>query len=689
MPDFYTTFVYSICEFDTITNLSHRSQPYMRIYNYIFLQVILILFVLSSFVVSQVQDSSDVSLDSLLNVQINQQQSPLLKQINSATKYRQMIGEAPASVSIITSDEIERYGYQTLAEVLSRVRGFYISDDRNYMYVGVRGFGRPTDYNNRILLLINDHPVNENVYGSMAIGNDLGIDLSSIEHIEIVRGPSSALYGTNAMFAVINIVTKTGNILDGTQIKAELGSYDSRSLSVMYGNEFDDGIDVFISGKMYDSKGQDLYYQEYNTDSTNFGIAEQLDWEQFFNVTTKISYKNFRAMGMLTERKKGIPTGAWGIKFNQPDAETFDGFGFLDLRYDHDFSSDKVLSISSSINNYRYRGTSPYDVYQYDLSEGAWYGGELQFRWDTRSNNRILMGLEYRNSYEADYELWSPDTIYFANDYPFNQYSLYFQNEYKFPFHLSLTLGLRWDKYSSLEGSTTPKLGVIYSPTQSNIFKLLYGEAFRVPNIYETNFEDPISGYKKFTPLQSERIKSLEVVWEHQFNDEVSSTLSIYNLKMENLIDQLVDPTDAQIYYSNYGEINASGIEFKLLGNFQNDIHTYVNYSVQLAEDSHTKLKLTNSPNQLLKFGVSVPVIDYIFASLDGYYESERFTIYQTFTESYFKSNLTLAYLSLSKDATPFSELLDHFDITFKVNNLFNTSTHRTEHREDLSICNR
>lgn len=89
------------------------------------------------------EDIRDIPLDSLLNMRIS-----------TASKYNQTMNEAPASVTIITSEDIERYGYRTLEDVFAGVRGFYISNDRNYSYVGVRGFGRPTDYNNRILLLI-------------------------------------------------------------------------------------------------------------------------------------------------------------------------------------------------------------------------------------------------------------------------------------------------------------------------------------------------------------------------------------------------------------------------------------------------------------------------------------------------------------------------------------------------------
>src|SRR6185503_16509046 len=83
---------------------------------------------------------ADLSLEDLMNVNIF-----------TASKRWQTIVEAPASISIVTADEIQRYGYRTLAEILRSMRGVYIGYDRNYSYIGVRGFSRPGDYNTRVL----------------------------------------------------------------------------------------------------------------------------------------------------------------------------------------------------------------------------------------------------------------------------------------------------------------------------------------------------------------------------------------------------------------------------------------------------------------------------------------------------------------------------------------------------------
>src|SRR2546427_6168404 len=128
----------------------------------------------------------------------------------AASKHPQSEQEAPASVTVVTREEIRRFGYRTLAEALRSVRGFYTSDDRNYSYVGVNGFLRPGDYNDRILLLVNGHTYNDDIFQQAFVDATFGVPMEAIERIEVVRGPGSALYGGNAMFAVINVVTSSG-----------------------------------------------------------------------------------------------------------------------------------------------------------------------------------------------------------------------------------------------------------------------------------------------------------------------------------------------------------------------------------------------------------------------------------------------------------------------------------------------
>lgn len=627
---------------------------------------------------AQERDSVDSELDSLLNKQIVPSTSLFSASVSSAAKYHQILGEAPASVTIITSEEIARYGYQTLQELLNQVRGFFTSYDRNYSYLGIRGFGRPTDYNNRLLLLLNGHPLNDNIYGSGSVGNDLGIDPSSIERIEIVRGPNSALYGTYAMFAVINLITKKGKEIEGVQVAGKIGSYGNREATFMAGKEFDSGVDAFLSGIVSTTDGQDIFFEEYNTDSTNHGIAENLDWEKYYNLTSTVSYKTLSLSALFTYRKKGIPTGAYGTEFNNPDAQTHDNFGSLRLQYSYDLSPSQSLSFSGAYNHYYYEGGYPQPAAPtlYDASDGKSLSGDLQFRWDTRSNNRILLGLNYIEHPKAEYRLWDNDNVHFNNSFPYNQYSIYIQNEYQISPAMALTVGIRRDAYSTFGNATTPRIGLVYNPSKLHSVKLLYGEAFRAPSVYETNYEDPVSGYKRNPSIEPERIRTLEGIWEHQITPSLTSIVTLYNFRMSNLIDFAVDPDDELIFYDNIGSVQATGAEFEFTMKSEDNLLGYASYSAQYAEDAMAETKLNNSPTHLVKGGLSVPipVFEQTFASLEATYESGRITVYQTSTPSYFLMNFTIAALPLTQDPTPYSHLDDHFELVVGVRNLLNTS---------------
>ena len=142
------------------------------------------------------------------------------QKVVTASKYTQSSAEAASSIGVITADEIKQFGYRTLGEALNSQRGMYLSDDKNYLYVGSRGFSRPTDYNNRIVVMLDGHIMNEVVYGSAFMGNELGINLDNIERIEIIRGPGASVYGSGSMLNIINLISKKGADINGMTVSA-------------------------------------------------------------------------------------------------------------------------------------------------------------------------------------------------------------------------------------------------------------------------------------------------------------------------------------------------------------------------------------------------------------------------------------------------------------------------------------
>jgi iron complex outermembrane receptor protein len=608
------------------------------------------------------QKNEDTSLDSLLNIKVS-----------TAAKYWQTSSEAPASVTIITAKQIERYGYSTLDEVLRTVRGFYTSYDRNYYYVGVRGFSRPTDYNDRILLLLNGHTLNDNVYGSVLIGNDLPIDLRSVNRIEIVRGPGSALYGTGAMFAVINLITKKGNDVDGLSLSTELGSFGKVAGNILYGKQFEDNFEVLLSVRASDIRGQDLYFQEYDSAQTNFGIAQNVDNEHFAGLVSTLQYKHLSLLTLLTNRYKHVPTGAFETIFNDPSFNSTDKRGFLELLYDHPITTDKNILTRMYFDYYEYLGSYPYETaINYDASIGKWYGGEAQFRWDIFPSNRLTVGAEYKNNVHSDYRNWTADSVFFDQNFPFNVFSLYLQNEFQIIENLSFTAGVRRDEYSTVGNATTPRFALVFNMFPSSTLKMLYGEGFRAPNIYETYYEDNFSSWIRNTNLKPEKIVTSEIAWEQRFSKNTFGVLSLYSYDMHELIDPYMDSTGVS-QFQNISDIDAQGIEAELNFRTEEGLNGYTSLVYQKAEDPYYDGNLSNSPTTTIRIGLSYQLYPSLTLSSELRYTSERYTVLRTTIDSYVIANLNLNFKPIVQD-DGWQDILNNIECSLLVNNLFNTS---------------
>ena len=157
------------------------------------------------------EDLNNLSLEDLLKLNVT-----------GASKYEQKPNQVAANVKIITRNEIKSYGWRTIDEALASLPGVYTNNDRQTTNLGARGFGIPGDFTTRVLLTIDGNRVNDALYDQAPLGRMFPVDIDLIERIEFIPGPGGAVYGQNALFGVINVVTRKGAGIDATEVGGRL-----------------------------------------------------------------------------------------------------------------------------------------------------------------------------------------------------------------------------------------------------------------------------------------------------------------------------------------------------------------------------------------------------------------------------------------------------------------------------------
>ena len=596
-------------------------------------------------------------LDSLLNTRIN-----------TVSKYAQKTTDAPASVTIVSADEIREHGYRNLSEVLENVRGLYFSDDHNYAYVGTRGFSRPTDYNNRILMLVDGHTLNEHVWGSAPVGADLMINLSAVERVEVVRGPGSVLYGTSAMFGIINIVTKTGTQLDGVVVSSRFGTGGKREGAIAAGHAIGALGSVAFSALVTHSDGFDQYYPEFDAPATNNGVAKGVDWGKGVGGIASINLGDVTARVGFVTHSKGVPTGAYETIFGDSRSETIDETLWLEMAVRRDLSATHHVLVRAYGDRYSYRGGYPYS-YDPDYSDSGRsesQGVEGNFIWDPSSRARFTFGTEFVHVGRASYKELSAGGVVVSDDAPLNVSSLFVQSDLEISSRISAVAGVRLDKRSRIDPAVTPRLALVTRPDSRTTVKLLYGEAFRAPSAAEADLTT--STYTANPSLRPERIRTVELDLQRRVAQPLLIGVSLYHYALRDLIDQVDDPD--QIEYRNVASATGRGLEMQVDLVPGGPFSTRATYTVQRTRDGTTGERLTNSPEQLATISGIARSKSGIRSAFTVRHETQRRTVVGTWTPAFARSDLTLGFTPSERTVLSWATGLD---VSLRARNAFGT----------------
>lgn len=508
---------------------------------------------------------TDLSLEELADVRI--------QSVFGATDRLQPMTEAPASVTIVTAEDIRRFGYQSLADILRGVRGLYLANDRNYTYLGVRGIGRPGDYNTRVLLLLNGRRLNDNVYDQAPVGLDLGVDVDLIARVEIIRGPASTLYGTNAFLGVINIITRSAADLTGVAFEAGVGSLGLVRGRATMGHTFGNGASLVMSVGHDRLRGnQTLYFPALDRPATNHGIADHLDGERVSSAFTQLTWSHLTLTLALGERTRDVPTASFDTAFNSqsPRQQTSDARSHMRAMYSATWrgtrlQADVVRDVLS------YRGTYPYAAavngseptaarVESDRAHGHRWGATVQASRALPGRQTLTVGSEFIWNQRVDQSLTASTEVaplLDARDRSI-QHAHYLQSEIRIRPWLLATVGVRSDRYKDFH-RTTPRAALVLLPSAAMSFKYLYGQAFRAPNAYERLYyaEPGVS-----LALRPELVTTHELVDERYIGHWLRTSVSAYHSRIRNPLEFRA-LSDKVYSYINTDDITTRGLELE------------------------------------------------------------------------------------------------------------------------------
>jgi outer membrane receptor protein involved in Fe transport len=513
-------------------------------------------------------------------------------EVTTASRFPDKLSDAPSIMSVVTSDELSRFGGLTLGEILQRVTGLtgtsqYFTDRS---MVAARGDQTETS-GGHILILINGRPTREVMEGGIMSDLLESFPVGILERIEVIRGPGSVLYGSNAFAAVINLITKKAK---GDQVTFEgLGGQDATgdaSAQLMYqrGNlsavgagqlhdEPDWPVSYTIPPSLVHSPGAPAVPTTQDVSVVDRGVGSYLG----------VNYKGLSLMSSFTEwQSTSFTKGTVG--------ETRLTRDFANLGYDR-----KVTHRWDTSFNGTYTRTT-FDEYVYPFTSRDSY--EFVAEWTNlitlTKRDRLTAGALFDRV--AGTELYTgtvPSQI--AAQGSRLSGSFYAQIDHQLRHDIKLVAGFQTNKIGPIPLNTVPRFGAIWSPAAWVSVKALYGQAFRAPALDELLLNRPgIVGNPNLLP---EKIATFDLGVSFQ-RGRLQASVDTFRSEQT---DSITSVSGKPIRYVNLGDLLFHGIELEGKYYFQKDFFIQGSMLYQTNVNATGQINVTPIPNLGFKLGVS------------------------------------------------------------------------------------
>ncbi|MBL8678732.1 MAG: TonB-dependent receptor [Myxococcales bacterium] len=541
-----------------------------------------------------------------------------VREVIAASRRVEQLEDAPASVSVISAREIEAFQYTTIAEALQGTRGVYVSNDRAYHSIGIRGLGQPNDYGNRLLIQQDGAVLNDNLLYSSYVGHDGRSSLDLVDRIEVVRGPGSLLYGTGAISGVINLALRGRDVRTGAS--AGISAYGENmgrvraSGTVRIGPEAGAMLALAVGA----SQGVDATLQ---VPSMMGAPTEQVVQGAERLLTASMSgrawWRDLSAQWHVSFQEHDIPVGAYATTVGDSATRWTDGRVMAEVKYEPRLGRTLQLFTRAHVNMYRFLGNYAYDggPLSREAYLGLWAGGEARAEWTPLSALKLTAGGEFQGHAIATLTGEGLDrtmpsvapTRYLDVSRPYTVGSGYALIDLSPARWFRFTGGARVDAFSLVAPGVSFRGALLFRPGPRTNIKLMGGRAFRAPSIYEQSYTDGLT-QRASCPLMAtcnlrpEVVYTGELEWNQRISDDWSFTVAANTSYLVDILDTAGEGTMAnQLRYENgQNPVLSIGGDAELRREFRQGWFFTASYNVQ-----HTRFLggtiarpgLTNAPD--------------------------------------------------------------------------------------------
>ena len=535
--------------------------------------------------------------------------------VTGAARREQSLGNVASAVTVISGDRLRRFGYRTVAEAIGGVAGIHLVDDRLSTRVGIRGLQPIGDFNTRILVVIDGTSMTESWSHLSGVGYDLPVSVDEIERIEVIRGPVSSIYGTNAFLGIINIITRGA--------LADVRAWARTTAAMIGGGTASAGLaagtpDRQVRGALAVNwrRGERLTYA---------GESLSRDKDDGLSVSLAVSAALGATFAQLRaySAQRVIPFGPYGGDLDHPYVQTNRQI-VADVSHTRQWRGLQVSGrLFASAYRFSDRLTESDEVGAlqrlYVTGDARTVGAELRGRFPVLEHDllSITAGIEasYNDTSHRAESVPALDVMTESDPAPdelvFNLEGLYTELESAPTRWLGITAGVRLDRNSvfSATGRLSPRAALFLAASERAGIKLLYAEGFRNPSTYEAYYDDVDIAAN--LDLQPESIRSFELVGWVRPSAALSVRASVYRWDAFDVMKQDLELTevegaDPRVQYQNKAQFQSTGLELEARYRDPRGWYAFTGANVSRLRDESDG-RLAGAPAVTASLGVSTP----------------------------------------------------------------------------------